>query len=201
MRWAPALAVLALASVAQADEISLDARMPMRAGFAYTGISRAPAFSYSFGLAADVAHVTDRLAVTVAFDFDSENRPELSEKDPLSSFAAVGLGGGLFYLTAGSVGLGFESTVSLTLDANDVAGAGLMTRAFVIPFYMSLADAVKPRADRFAAWVRSSLSIWVLGRVDWTKDGNGGTFAFGGSVDLMRVFFLPYLELITKKLR
>jgi hypothetical protein len=198
---AAALVALAIAPLARADEPSFDLRAPMRAGFAYTGITRAPAFSFSLGLEADIAHVTRRLAITAVLDFDSASRPELSDKDPLSSFSALGVGAGLFYVTDGSVGLGFETTVSATFDAKDVAGAGVMTRAYVIPFYMSVEDAIKPRADRFAAWVRSSLSVWALARADWTSDGNGGSFAFGGAVDLMRVFFLPYLELLTKKLR
>jgi hypothetical protein len=173
----------------------------VRAGFAYTGISRAPAFSFSWGIDVDVAQISKRLAFTGVLDFDAEARPELSDKDPLSAFSALGLGAGLFYVTDGSVGLGFETTVSLTFDAQDLAGAGLMTRAYVIPFYVPLNEAVKTHADHFAAWVRSSLSLWVLGRVDWTKDGNGGTFAFGGAIDVMRIFFLPYLDLLSNKLR
>ncbi len=198
---AAALVVLAVAPLARAEDPSFDLRAPLRAGFAYTGITRAPAFSLSLGLEADIAHITSRLAVSAVLDFDSATRPELSDKDPLSAFTALGLGAGLFYVTDGSVGLGFETTVSATLDAKDLVGAGLMTRAFVIPFYMSVEDATKSNADRFAAWVRSALSIWALARVDWTADGNGGSFAFGGSVDMMRIFFLPYLELLTKKLR
>lgn len=195
------LALLAIAPSARAEDIPFDVRMPVRAGFAYTGITRAPAFSFSWGLDVDLAQITKRLAVTAVLDFDAEARPELSDQDPLSSFSAIGLGAGLFYVTEGSVGLGFETTLSGTLDAKDIAGAGVMTRAFVIPFYVPLSEAVKSHTDKFSAWVRSSLSFWVLGRVDWTKDGNGGTLAFGGSIDVMRIFFLPYLELLTTKLR
>lgn len=192
---------ISISSAARAEDIPFDARMPVRAGFAYTGISRAPAFSFSWGVDVDVAQISRRLAFTTVLDFDAEARPELSDKDPLSAFSEIGLGAGLFYVTEGSVGLGFETTFSMTFDAKDLAGGGLMTRAFVIPFYVPLNEAAKSHADRFGAWVRSSLSLWVLGRVDWTKDGNGGTVAFGGAIDVMRIFFLPYLELLTTKLR
>ncbi len=195
------LLFFSIAAPARAEDMPFDARMPVRAGFAYTGISRAPAFSLSWSIDVDVAQISKRLAFTSVLDFDAEARPELSDKDPLSAFSAIGLGAGLFYVTEGSVGLGFETTFSLTFDAQDLAGAGLMTRAFVIPFYVPLNEAVKTHADHFAAWVRSSLSLWVLGRVDWTKDGNGGTFAFGGAIDVMRIFFLPYLDLLSNKVR
>ncbi len=189
----------ALASHARADEF--DVRMPVRYGFAYTNITNAPAMSFSFGIDVDVVHVTPQLILQLVGDLESNARPDLSDQDPLSSFGGFGFGGGLFYLTEGEVGIGADATAWFTFDAQDLVGGGFAARAYVYPFYMRMENAIKRDADRMAAWVRSSLSLWVMARMDFTSDGNGPTFAFGASVDLLRIFFLPYLTLLTNKLK
>ena len=196
---AAGLLALAMARPARAEE-TFDARMPVRAGFAFTDISNGPAFSFSWAIEADIARITHHLHLTALFDFDAETRLDLSDQDPISSFGAIGAGLGLFYVTEGSVGIGIDTAFSVTFDAKDLAGGGLMARAYLIPYYVPLSEAVRSHRDRFGAWVRSSLSLWAMARVDFTRDGNGGTYAFGGAIDLMRVLFLPYIELLTKKL-
>lgn len=198
---AAALAMtLAIARPASADD--LDMRAPLRYGFAYTGITRAPAMSLSFGLEVDVAHITRRLSLTLVGDLESNSRPDLPDQDPLSSFGGFGEGVGLFYVTEGDVAFGLESTLWLTFDAHDLVGAGLATRAYVIPFYVPVEEAARRSGtDHFSAWVRSSLSVWVMARTDFTSDGNGPTIAFGASVDVLRIFFLPYLMTLSNKLR
>jgi hypothetical protein len=197
-RAAVALVVLLTTPAEARDEIDL--RGPVRFGFAYTALSRAPAFTWSWGLEADLIHVTPRLAFTAAFDFDTAARPDLPDKDPRSAFSDLGLGAGFFYCTEGDIGFGATTTVSITFNAQDVTGASFATRFYVIPFYLNINESVR-HMDNFGMWVRSSLSFWVSGRLSFTGDGNGTTLGFGGSVDIMRIFFLPYLDFLMKKLR
>jgi hypothetical protein len=195
-----AIAVLT-AGRARADDLTPDLRMPVRAGFAYSGIMRAPAASLSLGLDFDAVAIAPRLALTLVGDFDATARPDLPEDDPLSSLGGIGLGAGLFYVTEGRVAFGIESTAWTTFDAKNLVGAGVATRAYLIPYYVPMLKAATGRGDRFGAWVRSAISVWVMGRVDFTSDGNGGTLAFGAALDLARIFVLPYAELITTRFR
>ena len=201
MKRAAALAIVAFAAHAQAEDIPFDLRTPVRVGFAYTGLSHGPALSFSWGAELDALRITKRLAVTGVFDFDSTSRLDLSEKDPLSSFAAVSLGGGFFYVSDGDVGFGFATTIGPAFDAHDIAGVSFATRVYIVPFYVPLAEGAKSHSDHFSAWVRSSLSFWASARVDFTSDGNGTTLAFGGAIDITRLIFLPYVDLLVRKIR
>ncbi len=155
--------------------------------------------SFSWGIDVDVARISNHLALQIVADFDGTLRPDLSDRDPRSSFAGVGLGVGLFYVSEGSLGLGIDSTLSLTFDNQNLVGGGFATRLVLIPYYMTLDRAVRARVDRMAAWVRSSVSIWAMARADLTSDGNGATLAFGASLDVMRLVFLPHLTALTGK--
>lgn len=192
-------ALIATTPAARADDF--DVRMPVRYGFAYTNMTNAPEMSFSFGIDVDVLRVTPQLSFQLIADLESNLRPDLPDQDPLSSFGGFGFGFGLFYLTEGEVGIGADATAWFTFDAHDLVGGGFGARAYVYPFYMRMENAIKRDTDRMGAWVRSSLSLWVMARTDFTSDGNGSTFAFGASVDLLRIFFLPYLTLLTNKLR
>jgi len=198
------LGTMLIATPARAEELPFDVRdvrSPVRAGFAYTGLSRSPAFSLSWALEVDIARLSKRLGVTGVFDFDSHVRPDLSEKDPLSSFAMIGGGFGFYYVTDGDVGLGFATTLGPSFDAQDLTGFAFETRAYLIPYYVPINEAAKRSGDHFSAWVRSSFSFWVSARVDFTREGDGTTIAFGGALDIMRIFFLPYVTVLTKALR
>jgi hypothetical protein len=197
---AVALAML-VATSARADEISFDVRSPLRAGFAYTALTRAPAFGLAWAIELDAIRITKRLAVTGVFDFDSHVRPDLPDKDPRSAFSMLGLGAGFFYVSDGDIGFGFATTVGPSFDAQDITGIALESRAYLIPYYVSINEAAKRNGDHFGAWVRSSLSFWISARLDFTGDGNGTTLAFGGSIDVMRLFFMPYVTAITKAMR
>ncbi|HEX4517469.1 MAG TPA: hypothetical protein VH054_28180 [Polyangiaceae bacterium] len=188
-------------TAARAEEISFDFRSPVRAGFAYTALSRAPAFDLSWSLELDLARLSRRLAVTGVLDFDSHVRPDLPDKDPRSSFAMIGGGFGFFYVSDGAVGVGFAATLGPSFDSQDITGFAFETRAYLIPYYVSFNDAVQRGGDHFGAWVRSSLSFWVSARLDFTNDANGSTLAFGGAIDVMRIFFMPYVTALTKALR
>ena len=192
------LALLVLAPAARADDFTMDLRAPVRAGYAYTGITRAPAFSLSFGADVDVARVAKGLALTLVIDTEANARPDLPDEDRLSSFGGFGAGAGLFYLTEGQVGFGIESVAWATFDSQDLVGGGLSTRFYVIPFYVPMEAAGERDGDHFSAWVRSSVSFWVMGRVDWTSDGNGATVAAGISLDVGRILFLPYFAALRK---
>jgi hypothetical protein len=177
-------------------------RAPVRAGFAYTALSRAPAFALSWAIELDAAKLSRRMSLTAVLDFDGHVRPDLPDKDPRSSFSMLGAGAGFFYRSDGDVGFGFATTVGPSFDANDIAGAAFEVRAYLIPYYARLDDGAKRiGSDHFGAWVRSSFSFWVSARVDFTADGNGTTLAFGGAIDVMRILFLPYLNVLTTKLR
>jgi hypothetical protein len=187
--------LLAAADASAGDDIVIDARMPLRFGFAYTGITRGPAMSFSWGGDVDVAHVTRRLTFQVVVDAEINSRLDLPDTNPASSFTGLGVGAGLFYVTEGRVGLGFESVASLVFDAKELVGGGLSTRAYVYPFYLGLHDAIEHKQGRVSSWVKSAIAIWVMARVDWAAaDGRGATLAFGASFDLMRFFFLPYID-------
>ena len=184
------VAVLVTTASAKAD--IPDFRSPVRFGFAYTTITQAPEVSLSWGLALDVAHLSRRLTVQLVGEAENNARPELPDSNPVSAFSDVGVGAGLFYVTEGEIALGFDVTSSLTFDASNLAGGGLALRAYVYPFYMRLDDAIAAHERRFVFWVRGSIALWGMARVDWTGDGNGGTFAFGVSLDLFRFFLAPY---------
>ncbi len=180
----------------------IDVRAPIRFGFAYTGITRAPEMSLSWGVEADVLRLSRRLTFHLALDFEVNARLDLPDQDPVSSFSGVGLGAGLFYVTEGNVGLGLESTASLVFDANQLVGAGVATRVFVYPFYLPIEDVLKHKQGRMSAWVKSSLSLWAMARADWVgADGRGGTLAFGWAVEVTRLIFLPYIEVLSNKLK
>lgn len=196
-----ALAFVLAPSVARADDFVLDARFPVRAGFAWSGLTRAPAFALSLSTEADVARLAPRLALTIALDVDSFTRPDLPSEDPRSSFGGIGAGVGLFWVTEGDVAFGIESSPSVVFDNKDLVGGGFSARAFVVPFYVPLERATKGGGDTFGAWVRSAISLWVEGRADFTSDGNGGSFAFGASFDVARIIFLPYIFALEKMLR
>ncbi len=190
-----------LTTAARADDVIIDVRAPVRYGFAYTTLTRGPAMSFSWGVAADLVRITRDLTFQLVFDFESWTRLDLDEKDPRSSFSSIGLGGGLFYVGEAQVALGIETVLGMTLDVNTVVGGGVSTRLYVYPFYMRFGDAMKHKTGRFTAWVKSSFSFWAMGRIDWTDDGNGLTLAFGGAVDIARIIFAPYIELLGKKIR
>jgi hypothetical protein len=101
----------------------------------------------------------------------------------------------------GDVGFGFATTLGPSFDSQDIAGFAVETRAYLIPYYVSIDEAGRRSGDHFGAWVRSSLSFWVSARLDVTTDGNGVTLAFGGAIDVMRIFFMPYATALTKVLR
>lgn len=196
-----AAALVTLAADARADEFTMDLRSPVRTGFAYTALTNAPAFSLSFGVDLDVLPITKHLAFTLVVDAEGNSRPDLPEDDRVASFGGFGGGVGLFYLTDGQVGFGIESTAWATFDNMDIAGGGIATRAYVIPFYVPMEQAANRNGDHFAAWVRSSISFWVMGRMDWTIDGNAGTIAAGLSLDVTRLLFLPYIAGLQKVFR
>ncbi len=197
-----AMAIAAtITTSAHAEDISFDVRSPVRAGFAYTALSRSPAFGLSWAFELDLARISHRLAVTGVLDFDSYVRPDLPDKDPRSSFAMLGGGVGFFYVSDGDVGVGFATTLGPSFDSQDLAGFAFETRAYLIPYYVSINEAGKHDGDHFGAWVRSALSFWVSARVDFTSAGNGTTLAFGGALDVMRIFFFPYVTALTKALR
>jgi hypothetical protein len=179
----------------------LDLRMPVRYGFAYGGITSSAEMSVSLGIAVDVARITPNLSVSLVLDLDGNARPDVGADDRRSSFTGFGEGAGLFYLTDDDIGLDFEVTTSLTFDERDLVGGGFAFRASVYPFYMRIDDATKGYVDHLTAWVRGSLSLWAMARVDLTSDGNGATLAFGASIDLARFLFLPYIKLLQEKIR
>ncbi len=183
---------------ARGDNDNFDVRAPLRFGFAYTGITNAPEMSFSLGLDVDVLHLTRDLTFQLAFDIEANSRPDLPDQDPLSSFGGIGIGAGLFYMTDGDVGLGFDVTTSLTFDAQNVVGGGFGARAYVYPFGMRAEAAAARHANPMSAWVRSAISIWAMARIDFTTDGNGATVAFGASLDLFRIFVLPYVTALSK---
>jgi len=189
------------AGSARADDFVMDMRAPMRAGFAYTGLTRGPALSLSLGLDVDVLPITRRLAFTLVGDVEANSRLDLPEDDPRSAFGGFGAGAGFFYVTDEHVAFGLESVAWATFDNQNVVGGGFSTRAYLIPFYVSIERAANATGDRFGAWVRSALSVWVMGRADWTSDGNAGTLAFGASFDLARILFLPYFFALRKVMR
>ena len=203
MRTATALALALLAAprAARADDFVFDARLPVRAGFVYSGLTRGPAFGLGMSAEVDVLRVAPRVALTLAFDADSVSRLDLPEKDPRSSFGNVGIGLGIQWVTSSRVAFAVESAPGLTFDATDLGGGGFEARATLVPFYVPLDEALRATRDRFGAWVRSAFSFWVQGRVDWTSDGNGGSLAFGAAVDLARVFVLPYAYALQQVLR
>ena len=201
MKYACVAIVFAFATPARAEDPSFDVRSPVRAGFAYTALTRSPAFGLSWAIELDAAQLTKRLAVTGVLDFDSHVRPDLPDKDPRSAFSMIGGGFGFFYVSDGDVGVGFATTLGPSFDAQDITGFAFETRAYLIPYYVSIAEGAKRTGDHFGAWVRSSLSFWVSARLDFTGDGNGTTLAFGGAIDVMRIFFLPYVTALTKALR
>ena len=198
--WCVLALVATTTTAARADDPP-DVRSPVRFGFAYTSITQAPEVSLSWGLALDVAHLSERLTVQLVGEAEVHSRPDLPDSNPVSSFSDVGIGAGLFYVTEGEIGFGFDVTTSLTFDANDLVGGGLAFRTYFYPFYMRLRDALAQHQRRFVFWARSSIALWGMARVDWTGDGNGGTFAFGVSVDLFRFFFVPYLLAVTETLK
>lgn len=206
MKWARVAAftwfgIVSFAAPARAEDLSFDVRAPVRAGFAYTALTRSPAFGLSWAIELDAAHISKRLAVTGVLDFDSHVRPDLPDKDPRSAFAMIGGGFGFFYVTDGDVGVGFAATLGPSFDAQDIAGFAFETRAYLIPYYVSIDQGARRTSDHFGAWVRSSLSFWVSARLDLTTDANGTTLAFGGAIDVMRLFFMPYMSALTKALR
>jgi hypothetical protein len=199
---AGAALVLAATPTARADGLEIvDVRLPARFGFAYTGITEAPAMSLSAGIGVDIMHLTKRLTFQVVFDSEANSRLDLPDTDARSSFGGLALGAGLFYVTEGAIGLGFESTTWLTFDAVQLVGSGFATRAYVYPFYLSIEDATKHHGERFVTLAKSSIALWVMGRVDWADDGRGGTLAFGVSLDLARIFFVPYFEALMTKFK
>jgi hypothetical protein len=187
-----------VAGSARAEDFTLDVRFPTRVGFVYSGVTRGPAFSFSSAIEADVARVAPRVALTVFVDADSTSRLDLPDQDPRAGFGNVGAGVGIFYVSRGSVAFGIESAPSLAFDSQDVVGVGFSTRATLFPFYVSFSEALDTRHDTFSAWVRSGISLWVLARVDFTADGNGGSLGFGVSFDLARMLFMPYAQGVQK---
>ena len=186
--------MIALApSLARADDFLLDGRFVTRVGFAYSGVTRGPALSFSTGIEADILRITPRVALTVFFDADSTTRLDLPDQDPRAGLGNLGLGVGIFYVSDGNVAFGLASAPSMAFDNDDVIGVGFSTRATLYPFYVPMSEAASSSSDHFAAWVRSALSVWVLARADFTGDGNGGTLAFGVSFDLGRLMILPEL--------
>jgi len=171
-------------------EFMVDMRMPVRYGFAYSGVVGAPEVSYSLGIDVDVAPITKNLTLDLALDFESNAEPQISSDDRRSSIGDVALGAGVFYLTDADVAFGVDVTCSITYDLRDVVGAGFAARAYVYPFYVRIADWAEKK-DVMTA-VRSSFSFWVLARAYVTHDGNGPIVAFGGAFDLVRIFALPY---------
>ncbi len=188
---------MAIAGTARADDLPFDLRAPVRAGYAYTGITRGPAFELSWGTEVELARLTKRLSFHAMLDLDSVTRLDLPSEQVNSGFAGIGGGAGLFYLTDGGVGLGFDACAYATLDQKDLVGAGFGAHAYVYPFYQRAEDSLRHRGGLLASYIESAIAIWAMARVDWTDVGNGGTVAFGMSIDLVRAFFLPYIDLLT----
>jgi hypothetical protein len=199
MRGAIVMGVTLAAAPAWADEF--DIRMPTGAGYAYSGITRAPVASVWQGGAIDAAHITHRLSVQLVTDAVINSQPELADDNPVSSFTIVDVGTGLFYVTDGDVGFGFDVTAGLTFDAQQLVGGGFGIRAYVYPFYLRIERALSRDAEPFIVLAQSSIALWAMARVDWTANGRGGTVGFGASFDLMRLFFVPYVRFISEKFR
>lgn len=176
-------------------------RSPTRAGFAYTGITRGPAFDLALGFEIEALRLTRRLSFEVVGDIDDVDRVDLPVEQPNSSMTGMGLGAGLFYLTDVGIAFAFDAVAYGTLDQTDLVGGGFGAHAYVYPFYQRLQDSVKHRGGLVVSYLASAISLWVFARVDWTDVGNGGTLAFGASFDLTRAFLLPYLDALTGRLR
>lgn len=192
--------IAALAStneIARADELPFDLRAPVRAGFAYTVVTRGPAFDSSFGAEVELLRLTKRLSLYALFDFDSVTRLDLPSEQANSSLGGVGGGAGLFYLTDGGVAFGFDAVTYASFDQSDLVGGGIGAHAYIYPFYQRASDSIRHHGGLLASYVESAIALWAFARVDWTDVGNGGTFAFGVSIDLVRAFFIPYLDLLT----
>ena len=190
--------VLALTCAAHADD--LDLRAPMRLGYVYTHITRAPEVSVAWGAEADVTHISKNLTFQLVLDVDTSTRPELPDSDPVSAFTLLAVGAGLHFVSDGNVALGFSVTSGITFDAAQLVGGGFAVRAYVYPFYLRIEE-LTGSPQRFTTLVASSLAMWLMGRVEWTGDGNGATVGFGVSLDLVRFFILPYVDALKKKFR
>ncbi len=197
---AAALAVTARTARAE-DGLPFDLRAPARAGFAYTGISRGPAFELSWGVEIELVRLTKRLSFHALLDLDSVTRVDLPADQRNSAMSGIGGGAGLFYLTDGGVAFGFDAVTYATFDAKDISGAGFGAHAYVYPFYQRAEDSLKHKGGLVASYIESAISIFVYGRVDWTAAGNGGTLAFGVGIDLVRALFMPYADLLTGRWR
>jgi len=192
---------LASARAASADEVPFDLRSPVRAGFAYTGVTKGPALDFSWGVEVELWRLTRRLSLHALADFDSVTRLDLPSEQANSSIGGMGAGAGLFYLTDGGVAFGLDVVAYATFDQHDFVGGGLGAHAYLYPFYQRAEDSIRHRGGLLASYVESAISIWVFARADWTDVGNGGTLAAGVAIDLVRAFLLPYVDLLAGRWR
>ena len=177
----------------------LDVRMPVRMGWGYSALYRAPAYDFGFEGQASFVELTESMWLHVNFG-ESAVLPAVVRREGQRrpGFFGVDLGLGLSRYAPGGPAFFVSATTGPRWDSQDRGfrpdGFGVTGRAEVYPFFMSIPEIVDERPRWFRGMFLSGLHLWVSTRYDRITGRHGNTFAGGIGLDLGRAVIVPILR-------
>jgi hypothetical protein len=179
----------------------LDVRGPLQFGGGFSTLWRAPVYHFSFEAQAsfvELGHATwlhltfgENLAIVPYPLRHGQRRPGLLGADLGLGVSRYATGGPAFVLdvTAGP---------RWDLGGNrwQPEGVGVIGRADVYPFFMSVPEIVKTDRRWFRKYVLSGLHFWVTARYDRLRTADGGAYLGGVGLDVGRALLLPILTAV-----
>lgn len=182
----------------------LDVRGPVQYGWGWSNVYRAPAYVMSFEAQASIFAITDTTALHLVFGESgvlSAVRPANVERPPHFMGLDVGLGvsryapRGPAFLLSATAGPRWSSEGP---DRLRPQGYGVVGKAEVFPFYMSVPEIVGSDRGWFRRHVLSGVNLWASGRWDQVLERRGNTWSGGVGLDLGRTLILPVVQAIER---
>lgn len=213
--------LLAHAAHAKDDELHVpwDGRMPVRIGGGYSGLHDGAGLSISFEAAFIGREMFSRVHPQVVLGIDGVRGTDIptvlpDDKGVPTSFGfpkslvgiTTGLGVFIGRTDGFAVSIVFAPGAALGSlpgkkkgDSIPTVGVGLLGRIEIIPWFLSMHRDEDDDDDRpaFGRWILSSLSFYVVTRMDWVEtpiSTNGAYFGGGIGVDIARLLVGPFLR-------
>jgi hypothetical protein len=179
----------------------IDVRGPLQFGWGYSTLWRTPVYEINFDVHAAFVEITEStwLHLVYSENFILAAYPVRGhEKTP--SMLGLDLGVGLSRYATGGPGF-FVSVTGGPRWMGDgwrPDGAGIVGRADVYPFYMTVKEIIAMEKRWFRKYVLSSVHVWASARYEYTPAAQGNTFGGGIGLDVGRTLMLPIIERIVR---
>lgn len=181
----------------------LDTRGPLQFGWGYSNLWKTPVYAIAFEAQWSFVEITKSTWLHMSFGENVLLAPyPVRGSDKAPGMLGVDLGVGLSRYATGGPGFFVGVTAGPRwLFGHDRAapdGVGVVGRADLYPFYLSIPEIVKMERQWFRKYILSSVHLWVNARYDHTPVTHGNTYAGGIGLDVGRTLMAPIIERVVR---